>query len=141
MRKKHTLRLFFLVPLLFFCGCKKEPVPEETAPLCRVVTQVDVTCRQGGTVLTKQYTQDPKMESILIYLRLLRHHGDLQILPAWAVEPEYEIRLFFSDGAQRVYIQKSNQYLSQDGGPWLILEPSQGRKLMTLIRLMPGDTI
>ena len=136
MRK--ILNLFLIV--LCLSGCRQEAaVPTQTAPLYRYVTQVDVTCRQADQVLHKQYIQDEKIESVLHYLRLLYDHGDIETLPADADQTDYEIILSFSDGGRRVYHQRGSAYLSQDGGPWLILEQWQGRKLLTLFRLMPSD--
>ena len=132
-------RLFCLLLMLFtLCGCSQK-VPQETKPLCRYVTQVDMTCRQSTDVHHKHFTQDGKIESILFYLRLLHDHGDIDTLPPDAEQTDYEIILTFSDGSQRVYHQRGSAYLSQDGGPWLILEQWQGRKLQTLFRLLPSD--
>jgi len=133
-------RRFFCLLLMLFtlCGCRQE-VPQETDPLCRYVTQVDMTCRQPTDVHHKHFTQDAKIESILFYLRLLHDHGDIDTLPPDAEPTDYEIILSFSDGSQRVYHQRGSAYLSQDGGPWLILEQWQGRKLQTLFRLLPSD--
>ena len=132
-------RFFCLVLMLFMlCGCRQE-APRETEALCNYVTRVDMTCSSGGQMLYKQYTQDEKIESVLYYLRLLENDGDLQMLPRNATGADFEILLFFSDGGCRSYRQKGAAYLSQDGGPWKILKQRQGRKLMTLFKLLPSD--
>ena len=133
-------RRFFclLLLMLMLTGCRQE-VPRETAPLCRFVTRVDVTCHYGGQTVYKQYTNDGKMESVLYYLRLLEDDGYVEKLPRSADGAEYEIQLFFSDGGIRRYQQKEAEYISQDAGPWRILKPRQGRKLLTLFRLLPSD--
>ena len=132
--------ILLLFTVLSLTGCSRSvPVPTETAPLCRYVTQVDMTCRQPADVLHKHFTRDEKIESILFYLRLLHDHGDIDTLPPDAEQTDYEIILSFSDGSQRVYHQRGSAYLSQDGGPWLILEQWQGRKLQTLFQLLPSD--
>ena len=132
-------RVFIAVWILvLLSGCHRQE-PEETEALCNYVTRVDITCHSGGQMLYKQYTQDPKIESVLYYLRLLEDDGYVEKLPRSADGAEYEIQLFFSDGGIRRYQQKGAEYISQDAGPWRILKPRQGRKLLTLFRLLPSD--
>ena len=127
-----------ILVLFMLSGCRQE-VPRETEALCNYVTRVDMTCNSGGQTVYKQFTQDAKIESVLYYLRLLEDDGDLNLLPRDATGADFEILLFFSDGGCRSYRQKGTAYLSQDGGPWRILKQRQGRKLMTLFKLLPSD--
>ena len=133
-------RVFIAVWILvLLSGCHRQE-PAETEALCNYVTRVDITCHSGGQMLYKQYTQDPKIESVLYYLRLLEEEGAVSGLPRDAVGAEFEILLFFADGGCRSYRQKGEEYLSRDGGPWLMLKQRQGRKLMTLFKLLPSDS-
>ena len=129
---------FLLLLIVLLTGCNQEQ-PVETAPLCRFVTRADITCYHGGQTVYKQYTQDRKIESVLYYLRLLQDKGELGQLPRDAEGVDYEIRLFFSDGTVRSYRQKGIAFISQNQGPWRILKPRQGRKLLTLFRLLSSD--
>ena len=126
--------------LACFClaGCSRQ-LPEETAPLCHYVVRAEVVCHIGNETVSKQFTEDGKIESVLYYLRLLEDDGDLERLPRNAEGADFEILLFFSDGGCRLYRQKGAEYISQDGGPWRILKQRQGSRLQTLFKLLPGD--
>ena len=132
-------RIFFVfLAALLLSGCRQE-APPEPEPLYHYVTRVDITCNYGGENCYKQFTQEEKIRSILHYLRLLQDDGSLEDLPADKSGAEYEILLFFSDGGCRTYRQMDTDYICQDEGRWRILKPSQGRKLLTLFRLLPSD--
>ena len=134
------MRKVLCTVLAVFClsGCHRQ-TSSETEPLCHYVVRAEVTCHTGGETVSKQFTADAKIESVLHYLRLLEDNGDVDRLPRNAEGADYEILLFFSDGGCRLYRQKGTGYLSKDGGPWLILKQRQGSRLQTLFKLLPSD--
>lgn len=128
--------------LILFCfstvlsGCISEkPAPQ---PLCKVVTQVDITCQQKDMLIHRHYTDSQKMQFVLLYLRLLNPRHTSQPVPE-QTEDLYEIRILFSNGSQRVYRQKFHRYLSRDDAPWQTISPQQAAGLYTLMRALPSD--
>ena len=136
MKKCVSFLMVLFIPVLFFSDLRKHP--PDNRPVCRVVTQVDITSVQERAQIHRRYTDPAKMEWALIWLRLCKpqytrqpsseHLGDI-----------YEIRLQFSDGSHRLYRQTSHRYLSRDGGLWKAIEPSHATGLYTLMRTFPSD--
>lgn len=134
MKKYSILFIFVLICLL--PGCNRSHLP---APLCRVVTQVDVFSSREDVPHLRSYTSTGKVEAVLLYLRLLK-----PLYPAGADADSisgdvFTIRLQFSDGTYRLYRQKSHRYIARDDGPWLTLEPEVAADLYRLLRSLPSD--
>lgn len=129
----------FLILLCFstvLSGCVAEKAP--TQPLCKVVTQVDITCQQQDVLIRRRYTDSDKMQFVLVYLRLLKTRQMAQPEPG-QTEDLYEIRIHFSDGGQRLYRQKAHRFLSRDDHPWQAIDPEQAAGLYALMRALPSD--
>ena len=133
------LGILFLGMLLVLSGCRRETPPKTDIPQCRYVTRIDIHWEQGDATLDRAYTRDSEMESILLYLRLLQNDGTADTTPEIPEGGSYAITLTMSDGSSRVYRQKGAAYFSREDGQWLAIKPRQGRYLLTLLRLMPGE--
>ena len=121
-------------------GCRQEPVPKETEPLCRYVTRIDVRWEENGQALHRTYTRDGEMESVLLYLRLLQDDGTVRKPPIREPGGEFTILLSMSDGSSRTCIQRGYQYFCWEDGTWIRIKTGQGRRLGRLLRLMPSNS-
>ncbi len=130
--QRIVLSLAVAMGLCGFC-CPREP----HQPLPQVV-QISVESSLDGAFLHREYTESPKMEAILNYLRAI------QILPPpmdTGGPPTGECRftLTLSNGEQQVYFQRSNRYLRKDGGPWRTVDPAPAPDLRALLEQTPSD--
>lgn len=136
---KRIIKLFFL-SLFLLCimsGCGKNNTKND--PLCRVVTQVDITCQHEDLLIRRHYTDTDKIESVLIYLRLLNPLTMTENDPNSIDADIYEINVHLSDGARRVYRQKAHRYISKDYRPWKDVNPGHAAQLYALMRHYPSD--
>ena len=134
---KKLCKLFIL---LCFCstilsGCRKN----ETKPLCRTVTAVDISCQQEDVLIQRHYTDSRKMEYVLLYLRLLEPIGTPDTDPDEVDADVYRITLQLSDGEEKIYRQKDHRYLSAGSQPWKSISPAQAAGLYQLMRSVPSD--
>lgn len=136
MKKIITHFVLFCFTALTLSGCGKTSVP---APRCRVVTRVDIACRQEDLLIQRHYTSTEKMESVLLYLRILDPTGEPDIDPDSIKKDIYEITVHLSDGKKRIYRQKAHRYFSQDFRPWKRIDPAQAAGLYTLMRTLQSD--
>ena len=120
------MAVFLLLPLAL-CGCSFRKMPK--GPLCRVVTQVQVIATAGDQIWERTYTDSPRMESALCYLRLLKKGRPVDIDPDSFRADSYEITVFYSDGQHTTYRQLHDEFFQMDGGKWNRIE---GAKLELL---------
>ena len=135
MKKIGKLTLYLCLFAIFLSGC----VTKGRKPLCRVVTQVDISCQQEDVHIYRHYTDNQKMEYVLLYLRLLEPLGIPDTDPEQIPADVYEITLQFSDGCSKIYRQKDHRYLAAGTLPWKIIDPGQAAGLYTLMRRIPSD--
>ena len=72
---------------VFLCGFTSAT----QSPSCRVVTGVQVEYENKGTALTRTYTQDAHIRSVLNYLRMLHPKGNA--VPDFPAQSICRIRL------------------------------------------------
>ena len=128
--KKFAL-LLLSVLLFTGCGAKKEPT------IHRVVTGVQVEFDRGGETITRTYTKNTSVESVLTYLRILRPFGPT--IPRGEFDSTCRITLQYSQGPDSVYVQQGNQYLRKDNGDWQNIDSSRGSLIYPLLLLLPSD--
>ena len=129
--------LLFCFALIIMSACSNTNTSAQ--PSERIVTRVDVLCRQDQTEISRQYTHDEKIESVLLYLRLLHPQKPADTLPELSNYDIYEITVYLSGGKKRVYRQTGHRYFSTDYKPWQTIDPEDAHKLYTLLRQLPGD--
>lgn len=137
MKKFTKLLILFCFSALIMCGC--DSGNSKPAPLCRVVTRVDISCRKEHMLISRHYTDMKKMESVLLYLRLLDPQGRPDTDPGSLNKDVYEITVHLSDGKQRVYRQKAHRYFSRDRSSWKMIDPEKASRLYALMRRLPSD--
>ena len=138
MKKRRWLFAFLVLCTGMLLGCRQAQ-PEQTVPNTRVVTQIRVSYNYGKTQLERRYTTNPKMEAMLLYLRLLKEKGRAQIDPERLDGARYTITVDYSDGKQNIYYQRGDGYLSRNSHPWQRIDPKQGRWLRPLLENTPSD--
>ena len=139
MKKIIKLFVLFCFCAFIISGCSKNDTPAN--PLCRVVTRVDISCQHENILIQRHYTQNEKMESVLLYLRLLKPLGKPQTDPDSIDAEIFEITVHLSDGKQRIYRQKAHRYFSQQTRPWETIDPQQASMLYSIMRHLPSDTV
>ncbi|MBQ8359889.1 MAG: hypothetical protein IJX37_08330 [Oscillospiraceae bacterium] len=137
MKKAIKLFLLFCFSTIILSGCVANDTPQK--PLCRVVTQVDISCRREHMLMQRHYTNPEKMEYVLLYLRLLKPLGKPDTDPEQIHKDVYEITVHLSDGSKRLYKQKAHRYFSRESRPWELIDPAQAAGLYRLMEKLPSD--
>ncbi len=111
--RKRVFTIFLLLAILL-CGCGS--VSKQTAPRYKIVTQMTVTAGE----LTRTYTSQDKMETILFFLRLLRSNT---LAPATEGR-EFHILFTHPDSSETSLVRKEQDF-------FYVLEG--------LLKIMPSD--
>lgn len=137
MKKITKLFCLFCFTAFMISGCGTGDARPK--PLTRVVTRVDIACRREQMLIHRHYTDTEKMESVLLYLRLLEPVGKPDTDPERILRDQYQITVHLSDGKKRIYRQKAHRYFSADARRWKMIDPEQAAGLYTLMRRLPSD--
>lgn len=137
MKNLTKIRVLLCVFLFLLSGCRRDGPPK---PACRVVTGVDISFRYEDMRLQRHYTNSEKVESVLLYLRLLKPLGKASHAQELPEEDLYEITVHLSDGSDRIYRQKAHRYFSRPERPWEQIDPGQASQLYQLMRHYPSDS-
>lgn len=137
MKKAIKLALIFCFSAIILYGCGTDNAQPKT--LCRVVTQVDISCQTEHMLMQRHYTHPEKMEYVLLYLRLLKPSGKPDTDPDQLDKDVYNITVYLSDGTRRQYRQKAHRYFSRDSRPWEMIDPAQAAGLYRLMEKIPSD--
>ncbi len=137
MKKVIKIFVLFCFTTLIISGCGSNDSPVKR--LCRVVTQVDISCQREHMHIARHYTDNKKMQSVLLYLRLLQPGAAPESAPNLLKKDIFEITVHLSDGKKRIYRQTGHRYFSMDSRPWQMIKPEDAHKLYTLLRQLPGD--
>ena len=124
---------------LLLWGCSAHPSGESSDPQCRIVTKVTVTYEDSSTTAHMLYTNAQKMQSILNYLRLIDPYGTPQENPDYVEGSTFRIVLSYSDGCEKSYLQKADQFMKVDGGQWKRIDPERAAELGPLLGRMESD--
>lgn len=137
MKPRRICAVFLCFSLFFITACSKNSAPK--TPLCRVVTQVDIQGQEKDVQIRRHYTDNEKIQWVLIYLRTL----NLSVKPQSPAEnhtgSNYEISLKFSDGNQKIFHQTAHRYYRQQSRPWHGIDPAQAAGLYKLLSALPSD--
>ena len=135
MKKFAKLLILLAFSASILSGCAKKA----TVPY-RAVTEIDISFRYEDMHLQRHYTQTEKMESVLLYLRLLKPLGKPDADPEQILQDSYEITVRFSDGSTKFYRQKAHRFLCVQDHPWIRIDPGQASGLYALMRHYPSDS-
>ena len=135
MKKAVKLWCLLFSCILLLSGCAKK----ETSAY-RVVTAVDISFRYEDMLLQRHYTQSDKVESVLLYLRLLKPLGKTTV-PTGNDRDLYHITVLFSDGSTKQYQQRAHRFLNRREHIWEIIDPGYAANLYALMRHYPSDGV
>ena len=137
---KKSIYLFCLLALLssLLWGCRSQSAIQNTNP---VVTRISVTCENGPVQTQRNYTSSTKMRAILNYLRWIDPYGNPQVDPEQVGGILFKIVMVFSDGSEKVYLQKADRYMQIDGAPWKTVDPQKALTLSRILGQMKSDEI
>ena len=132
-----TFKIWILSVICFFClsGCGRK-----STSAYRAVTAVDISFRYEDMLLQRHYTQNDKMESVLLYLRLLKPLQKVAV-PDDDMQDVYNITVRFSDGTARHYQQKAHRFVCRRENVWERIDPAQAAQLYALMRHYPSDAV
>lgn len=129
--------ILLLPALLTLWGCCNINTEQPGRPV--VVTRIQASYHSSAISLQRNYTDEEKMLALLTYLRCLEPYGIAQPDPAADPGPRAHIRLYYSDGTFKDYIQQADLYLQVNGGPWQNIPGERAREFPLLLGLMESD--
>ena len=107
----------------------------------KTVIKVTVAYQNAQDQFQRVYVSSSKMRAILNYLRWIDPYGKPEIDPETTRGGLFRITLHLSDNTETVYLQKSDQFMQVDGGPWLTIDPSQAKTLHQIVVEMESDKL
>ena len=132
---KRLFLLFSIFSLLLCTGCRSS-MPQESVTSSQLVTQISII--RLSDLEVHSYTGQKSMIRFLNHLRCLDPFG-ISPGPSQSSRDDYRITLTFSDGRQRVYLQKADQYFLGMDGYWQLVHPKDAAKLSLLFAAIPSD--
>ncbi len=119
---------------LLVLGCQRQAMPQSS-----VVTGISVSVENGGPEIRLEYRAPNKMRAILNYLRWLEPGETAQTDPQALPGTQVRLVMHFSDGREKVYVQKADRFLQIDGNPWQVIDPVKAQTLEKMLGEMAGD--
>ena len=135
---KFAVIVCLLAALLSGCGMR---IPEDNGSGLRMVVGITVHYENGPLQAQRLYTSADKMQTVLNYLRLLDPYGTPQEDPEGIPGSSYVITLYYSDGSEKDYRQKSDRYMSEGGGSWKKIDPSKAEELARIMGRLESDEL
>ena len=120
-------------------GCCRIFWQKDPAPY-RVVTQVRIVYQHEKLQSQRDFYEEENIRHILDYLRYVDPYGIPREDPEQAEGRIYYITVIYSDGSERIYEQRADQYMRIDGGEWKRIDPQRALYLSGLFSMMPSDT-
>lgn len=138
--KKVICLIFVILTFFVFSACGNyDPRPSPSAP--QTVVKVTVTYHSTQNSLQREYVSSEKMRAILNYLRWIDPYGKPTIDPDTTRGSLFRIALQLSDGTQTVYLQKADQFMQINDGPWLTIDPERAGTLSQIVEKMESDEL
>lgn len=128
-----------ILPLLvILTGCCRILWQKDPAPY-RIVTQVRVVYQNESMEIQRDFYREESIRHILDYLRYIDPYGVPREDPELAQGRNFYITLIYSDGSERIYEQRADQYLRINGGKWKRIDPQKALYLSGLLAMMNSD--
>lgn len=132
---RFTFLLYIALVISLLSGCRQEKVPVRPT----VVTGITVTYENGPISAKRYYTSSPKMRAILNYLRWIDPYGPPEVDPDKISGSTFSIVLFYSNGQEKLYLQKADNYMLEEGLPWRKIDPNRAMTLGKMMGEMESD--
>ena len=138
MKKSLSIFIILLMALAAFAsGCHNRS--QSPQPTAKVVDSIDVLFENGESRLARQYTAATKMRAILNYLRWITPYGIPKENPDIIQGNTFQIVMHFSDGSEKIYLQKADRYMQIDGKDWQYIDAENARALGKMVEKMESD--
>jgi hypothetical protein len=105
----------------------------------KIVESIVITAEETDQFTRRFYNVDEKMQLILLYLRSLGPKFQAKEDPHSQVGPMICITMYYSDGSQRIFRQKGQQYFQEGTGLWQTIDPEKGAALWRIVLHTPSD--
>ena len=138
-QNRRSILTAFFAALLLLCGCSRLDPVSPSLPVCRVVTGIDISYENGPIRVRRSYTASEKMQQVLNYLRIIDPYGPPEEDPETATGSSFRITLSYSDGCEKVYLQKADRFMKTDGGEWKRIDPKRARELSRILGQTESD--
>lgn len=131
-------KICILILPLMLAGCCRIFEHKDRAPY-RVITQVRIVYRNENLETQRDFYEEENIRHILDYLRYVDPYGIPKEDPELVRGRIYYITLIYSDGSERFYEQRDDQYLRVGGGQWKRIDPQRALYLSGLFSMMPSE--
>ena len=139
MKKVIYLSIIMLTVLFCWACGNYDPGSSPSAP--ETVVKVTVTYQSAQDSLRREYVSSQKMRAVLNYLRWIDPYGKPETDPETTRGGLYRITLHLSDDTESVYLQKADQFMQVDNGPWQTIDPDRAKTLRQILEEMESDGI
>lgn len=136
MRKISKIILSVLFTTVILSGCARNHAVNSHS---LIATEIDIVTQHEKALVHRHYTDPEKMESVLMYLRLLQPVGKPEVSPDEIADDVFLITVHLSNGEKRYYRQAEHRYFTESNFPWFAIDPGQAAKLYALMRHYPSD--
>lgn len=128
-----------ILPLLvLLTGCCRILWRKEAAPY-RIVTRVRIVYHNESMEASRDFYLEENIRQILDYLRYIDPYGVPQEDPESVTGRIFYITLIYTDGSERIYEQRADQYLRINGGDWKRIDSHKALYLSGLLAMMASD--
>lgn len=128
-----------ILPLaMLLSGCCGILGQKNSAPY-RIVHCVRIVYRHESLESSREFYREENIRQILDYLRYIDPYGIPREDPETVFGRIFLITLIYTDGSERVYEQRADQYLRVDSGQWKRIDPQKALYLSGLLSMMTGD--
>ena len=139
MIKKYAILLLLPVWVCLLSGCSHSTALPATKPPFRVVERVEITFQKGSLLSQRSYQQEEKIQRVLDYLLLIDPYGTPEVNPEAIGNSEFQIRLIYTDGSEKLYRQREHRYMKIQNGSWKLIDPEKAKQLSQLVSQLPSD--
>ena len=139
MKRNGNVIIYLLLVCFILSGCRYRNAPSPAA--LDLAASINIHCRHGQANLSRQYTDENKMDVILHYLHKISPQGLAKEDPELLQGDFCTLVIQLSDGTQRTYRIKGNSFFSVDYRPWQTIDAEPVRVLLHLIAHIPSDPL
>ena len=137
--KRFSLILLLCICMGIFSGCSQTTQIPATKPPFRVVERVEISFQKGSISSQRSYVQVEKIQKVLDYLVLIDPYGTPEVNPEAIGNSEFQIRLIYTDGGEKLYRQREHRYMKVQNGSWKLIDPEKAKYLSQIVSQFPSD--
>ncbi len=103
------------------------------------VTKIEITGRPSNNTFSKTTENLEDIKKIVDYLSSL-NLSESKDNPSPFERTTHTIKLHYTDGTKKEYLQLEDAFFKEAGGKWLDMSPKQGKKFASIVEEINGDT-